>query len=514
MLACALLAVTLLLAGCGGEPADAAEELTPAASATPWPTLAPVAPTGTITATADAPGDVTPTPAASGPELIDQFRSSIDSSAIAVFPLPGEVEHPVRVEVIVLSGELNPVVLVSNLDGDRLAEANSGGLGEPEVIGQFIFPADGYYELGITTAEGEGEVGVSVYRLDSADLEGGGTFEAPEQTLRGRVEHPSTYHTFRLPAERGQRFDLGAEALTEGLDLLFELYDPSGLMVAARDDNVDEDPWLWNFMPTQSGVYTLVLSNYGETTGDYAVHLTPSEGGGEAVLGTRTEISLQGSPRRSTWLSFDANALDAVHVEVRPIDAGVDPSVAIYDAVGNALVEANLTGAGQAEELTLVQFPRDGRYQLELSTLNESGAVEYYIRYYKFVELEDVGEMVVPGGFGKSGEFEGPGTVLIYLFDANAGDVIGVDAHATGNSTVDLAFDLYAPDGTRLARRDDVVGKNPVIDGIELPQAGRYALALWNYADTVGEFDVFVTNPGALATPPGDSLNLGGDAGE
>ena len=116
-----------------------------------------------------------------------------------------------------LSGNLDPVIVIYNTQGDRLAQSNTAGPNQPEVIGQFVFPVDGYYELGITGGDGEGEVGVSVYRLDPADVEGGGTFEAIDQTLHGVIDHPSTYHTFRLPVQRGQRFDLGAEALTEGL---------------------------------------------------------------------------------------------------------------------------------------------------------------------------------------------------------------------------------------------------------------------------------------------------------
>lgn len=497
-----LLAVGLTLTACGGRSADAAE-LAPAATATPWPTIAAVVPRGTITATVDVPVDDTPTPERVGPELVDQFRTAVNSEALAVFPLEGDVAHPVRIETIVLSGELDPVVVINNADGDRLADSNTGGEGEPEVIGQFIFPTDGYYELGITSTQGEGEVGVSIYRLDPADLEGGGTFDSMDATLHGSIEHPSTYHTFRLPVERGQRFDVGAEALTEGLDLLFELYDPSGVLVASRDDNMDIDPWLWNYMPDQTGMYTLVLNNYGETTGSYALHVTPSESAGEAVLGTRTDLALQGVPRRSSWMSFEATALDAAYIEARPVDPGVDVQIDIYDAAGNPVISVDQTGTGEEEAATLVQFPFNGVYQVEFTTLNEGGQIEYYINYYRQAALDDeTGGPIVAGGFGKSGEIEGPGTVITYVFDGTAGDVIGVDAHSTGSSALDLGFDLYAPDGTRLTRQDDVVGKNPILDAIELPQTGRYALSLWNYGDTTGTYDVYVTNPGAPSTPP------------
>jgi hypothetical protein len=83
-----------------------------------------------------------------------------------------------------------------------------------------------------------------------------------------------------------------------------------------------------------------------------------------------------------------------------------------------------------------------------------------------------------------------------------------VDAHGTDNTGLDLGLDLYSPEGERLVTLDDVVGVNPVIDRIELPQTGQYALVLWNYGGTTGLYDLYVTNPEAPATPPGPALML------
>lgn len=492
----ALLAA-LSLAGCGAS-AEAAPPDAPTASPTPWPTLAAV---GSAQAVAELRPEETPAPERAGPQLVDQFRAEVLPNAASVFPLEGLAEYPVRVEVIVLTGDLDPVVMISNPAGDQLAYSNTGRLREPEVIGQFIFPADGFYELGVAAAQGTGEVGVSVYRLDPAGLEGGGTFSSMDEELRGTMAHPASYHTFRLPIERGRRFDLSAQALTQGLDLLFELYGPDGALLAARDDNVGTDPYLWNFMPSESGTYTLVVSNYGETVGDYLVRIGPAEGGEPAQIGTRTQLELQGSPRRSSWLTLEGRALNAISVEARPVDPAVDIEIALYDPYGNRLVETNLAGQGVSEQLTLAQFPFDGIYQIEFTTLADSGAIEYLIRPVGAVEIDE-GGVVIAGGFGKSGEMRGPGTVFVYQFDATAGDLIGADAHATSSTGLDLVFDLYAPDGQLIASRDDVVGKNPVIDRLELTQSGRYSLALWNYGGTTGTYDIFITRPEAPATPP------------
>jgi hypothetical protein len=493
------LAAGLILVGC--RTADGTQiPVTPTVPPTAWPTLAPVSVSST---TAAAPTEATVEE--SGPRLDEKYRAQVLDGVVSVFPLEGRIDQPVRIEVIVLSGEVDPVITISNAVGDRLAFANTGDVGQPEVIGQFLFPGDGYYELGIASVSGSGEVGVSVYRLKPAELEGGGVFASADEELLGTIEHPASYHTFRLPLERGKRIDLAAEALTDGLDLLFELYGPDGVLLEARDDNVGADPYLWNFMPNQSGTYTVVLSNYDENTGDYALRVGPSEGGGEAVVGTRTSLDLEGAPRRSTWLTLDGRALDGIRVEARPVGVGVDITITVSDPYGNRLTGVNEFGPDEPEQMTLVQFPFDGEYQVEFLTLGESGEIDYYIRPIGQADIE-MGGRVVPGAVGHEGEIVGPGTAVVYAFDGQAGDLLGIDAHATGDTGLDLGVDLYGPEGYLLVTRDDVVGKDPVIDRIELPVTGRYVLVVWNFGGTTGPFDLFVTRPEAPDALPGATL--------
>lgn len=493
----------LLLAACGTHAEDPSVTSTPTLTSTPWPTLAAV---GTVEpAGTRLPDEQVPTarPAASGPRLVEQYRADVEAGITAIFPLEGIAESPIRIEVLVLSGEIDPVVTINNAIGDQFAYSDSGGTGQPEVVGQFLFPEDGYYELGITTLEGQGEVGVSVYRLDPAQLEGGGVFTAMNQQLRGEIDHPATFHTFRLPVERGQRFDLWATALDPGLDLLFELYGPDGVLLAARDDNVGTDPYLWNYMPAQSGDYTVVVSNYAQGTGEYTVDVRLSEGGEAIRLSTRTEIALEGSPRRSTWLTLPGRTLDGIYVETRPTSPGVDIHISVYDPYGNRLQIADETGPGEEEIMDLVMFPFDGTYQVEFQTLGESGTMEYFIVPISQFDNEQGGKLI-PGGQGRQNEIVGPASVLAYWFEGNVDDLVGIDAHATSSTGLDLAFDLFGPDGSLILTRDDVVGKNPVIDVLELPSSGRYAIALWNFGGTVGTFDIFVTSPEAPSTPPPD----------
>jgi hypothetical protein len=486
--------LVLLVAGNVLAACKPAGDFTPIATATSWPTLAPVL-------TPVEQGDATQE-GISGPALVDKFRVDLTDGSTSIYPLEGQLDQPIRIEVIVLEGQLDPIIQINDAAGHQLAQADSGGPGEPEVIGQLQFPGDGFYELGIGAEAGSGQLGVSIYQLDSEGLEGGGILASINEEVQGRMAQPAAYHIFRLEAERGERFDLRVEALTAGLDLIFDLYAPDGTLVETHDDELGKDPALWNFMPRQSGIYVIALHNFDENTGDYRLTVVPSEGAGEAVQGVRTEIELSAAPQNTSWLTLRARSLDELRVEVRTLTAGVDLYVAIYDTYGNPIIAANEHGVGEAETISFLQVPVDGTYQVELRTLGEGGTIQYLVLNTRSAN-EDLGGQIALNNFAKDGEIVETGTALSYIFDLNAGDLLSIAARAVGaGNTLDLGFDVYGPDGTLIASHDDDVDKNPVADRIEVPLTGRYVVVLWNYRGTIGPFEIVIDKPDAPAPLP------------
>ncbi|MGF1503906.1 MAG: hypothetical protein ACFB51_02030 [Anaerolineae bacterium] len=477
-----MLLVTTALMACAR-----AEE--PTGTPTPWPTLAPVA-----TLPLEGSGTLSPVAA---PRLTEQYRVQLIEGLESIYPVRGEVESPVRIEVIVLSGSPDPVVRVNNPQGANLATVDTNAASESEVIGLFQFPADGYYELAISTAGGSGEVGVSIYQIGGASSH---QFETTDEQVTGEMTQPAAYHTFLLPLERSQRVDIAAEAVGEGLTLTFALYAPDGTLVAQQPPAAA--PTLLDFVPSQQGDYTLVLRNLAETLGSYTVAVAPSESAGEAAVGTRTTLDLTaGEP---VWLTLDGTAYDSISLEARPADPTLDLTVRVYDPFGGVLVQANDLGLGGAEVLTMVQFPFDGLYQVEFTMGGAQGTIDYLIRRQRLPDIE-MGGRIAQGSIKHEGAVEGPGTLIAYGFDAVPGDLIGVDARAVGDTDLDLAFSLYAPDGTRLLTRDNVVELDPILDRFDLRTEGRYVLVVFNRGTTTGAFELYLTNPQApapLPTPP------------
>jgi hypothetical protein len=486
-----ILVIGCLLTACQADN-DTVGQTTP----TVWPTLAPV-----LTSMAEA-GSPQSEATTSGPVLLDKFRVDLVDGSTSIFPLEGQLDKPVRIEVIVLQGELDPIIQINDALGHRLALADAGGPGEPEVIGQLQFPGDAYYELGIGAESGSGQLGVSIYQLDSGGLEGGGLLNSINEEVEGNIAQPASYHIFRLEAQRGERFDIAVEAQTEGLDLAFDLYGPDGTLLVTRDDEAGKDPALWNFMPHESGTYIIALHNFDEHTGDYELRVTPSEGAGPVVIGVRTELELGVAPQNSTWLTLNARSLDVLRVEARSLTPGVDLSVAVYDEYGNALITANDGSVGEAETLSFIQLPFDGNYQVEFKTLGDGGTIQYLILTTRSAN-EDLGGRVALNNFAKDGDMVETGTLITYIFDLNAGDLLSIAARAVGaGNPLDLGFDVYGPDGVLIASHDDDVDKNPVADRIEVPLTGRYVVTLWNYRGTIGPFEIVIDNPAAPSTLP------------
>ena len=477
------------MSACGGRADTPVPTTTIGATnpATSFPTVAPV-----------APENLTSQPGSDAmPELvlIDSFRGDVQPEAQAIFGLTGQAGDPIRIEAQVHLGEPDLALQLNTPDGQVLAKVNVGGPGQSEVIGEFRFPTDGYYELAVQSREGTGQVDVLVYRLPSEALSGGGVIPGFNQPVTGSIEHPATFHTFQLQVERGQRFDIGATALSGDLDLVFELYDPQGESVALRDDTIGYDPYLFNHMPSISGVYTLVLTNYEQTTGTYQVIAEASRSGGQLVFGQREVLTLSREPSHGTWLTFVGTGGEALSVEARPINPSTNLALAVYDVYGNRLAYADLGGPGVTEFLGEVQLPYDGPYQLEFDTLTEGGELEYLARSLSFYEIGEVGGPIVPGPrTERTVAIRQTGTVHTYWFEGEAGQLVTIDAESTAGA-LDLAFGLYDLAGNLLTFHDDDRNRDPVVENFALPVSGPYYLVLSTLGDNVGEYRLKVNTP-------------------
>lgn len=478
--------VGLLFVACETSPSDLAN------TATPWPTLAPIGTREGTQPSLPAAGDVT---------LIDRIRTEIQTGARAVFPLQGKADDIVRVEVVVLKGDVDPTLQINDPEGQRLASADFANTGGPEVIGEFQFPYDGAFELEVGSKALGGTVGISLYTLAQSAAQSPSSINLAGPKITRTLSYPASFQSHHLSLEKGKRVNIAANAESGSLHLDLELIGPDQMKLVVPVKRSDSGASIVNFLPEQSGAFTVIANNTGESTGSYSVSASLATPGAPASVGSRATIEIGEEPESSIWLTLDGIAQDGFMLDVRPLDPGLDITAAVFDPSGHKLTYVNQANIGGSESMDLVQFPFDGTYQLELSTVAGQGQIQYLIRPVRLVDAK-IGGKIYVGGRAETGEIFGAGTVIVYTFEANEGDLIGVDAHATGDAGLDLGFDLFDPNGDKLVTRDDDIGKNPVLDRIELPVRGRYVLALWNYQGTTGTYEVYITKPENTSTSP------------
>jgi hypothetical protein len=494
----ALIASLVALAACDG---GAAVEMAVGptgdlTAAGPLPTVAPI-PTEDIAVQTAAP--VQP-----APELIESIRGDVQPLAQSIFGLTGQAGDVVRIEVQVRSGAPDLALELSTPGGEVLARVDAGGPGESEAVGEFRFPATGYYELGVRSAAGDGQIDVLIYQLADEVLSGGGVIPGFDQPATGSMDSPATIHSFTLQVERGQRFDLRATALSGDLDLLFELYDPQGEAVASRDDSLGYDPYLFNHMPVIGGEYTVVLTNYEQTTGDYELLAQRSQSSGQLSFGRNQTIALPTEPHHGTWMTFVGVGGEGLSIDAEPISPNVDLTLAIHDIHGNRLAFADLGGPGVGEHLR-VRRPYDGPYQLAFDTLLEGGQMRYDVIARTPLDFDPNGsQLAFPTTRKVTIESREVGVTYAYWFDGEAGQRVTFDG-STNAGTLDLAFDLYDQAGNLLSTHDDDRGNDPVLENYPLPFTGRYYLVLRiDAAHRGGEFRLRAEMP-----PPPDQAGSG-----
>jgi hypothetical protein len=85
--------------------------------------------------------------------------------------------------------------------------------------------------------------------------------------------------------------------------------------------------------------------------------------------------------------------------------------------------------------------------------------------------------------------------VLIYSFSGTEGDVIEVTVEAPDE--LDTTLTLLGPDGAQIAYNDDLVGRNPGIQGLQLPQNGTYKVVVQPFVPgTTGDLTLTLAESG------------------
>ena len=94
------------------------------------------------------------------------------------------------------------------------------------------------------------------------------------------------------------------------------------------------------------------------------------------------------------------------------------------------------------------------------------------------VSAAEASSLTLSYGESIKGALSESASSLSYRFEAQANDIVDITATAEDDRRLDLAMDLFGPDGELVATNDDTVRFNPSILGQELPAAGIYTVTV------------------------------------
>jgi len=183
---------------------------------------------------------------------------------------------------IATSGNLDPVLWLEDDAGNRLMENDDRGDGTLNSEITFTAEVSGTYTLTMSNIrETSGDYTLTVDITGS----GGQTSTQTQQSQTAPVGDATEYTGFmsyEVPDDQypvdlvaGQTLIVSAEATSGDLDPVVGVEDENGDVVAQNDDREQDDLNSYvEYTAPADGTYTVIMSNYGKTGGDYLLTIT------------------------------------------------------------------------------------------------------------------------------------------------------------------------------------------------------------------------------------------------
>ncbi len=370
--------------------------------------------------------------------------------------------------------------------------------------------------------------------------------------VNGTITTNDPYDAYSFIVEANDIVTITQTASSGSLDTFVLLLDAQGAIVRSNDDLADgiTNSQINNALLTQPGTYTIVATRYakrvGGTEGTYAVTINaqatnlPEEfvnltrGSLEFTLVWNTDDDLQ--------LLVRDPAGDAVFDDTPQIRSGgriasqgnlncipattsspfsyvywpqeIQPRPGVYEVeiwfqsecTATEPVDFNLFATLNGQEVLNVsaQPILNERYLISFTlevdgstTLSDGGIIRGLDTLPYQADIENA--VVVQSGIAVNGSITQDNKFDLYVFTAQAGDLINLSMNAT-SGTLDPTLYLVGPFGNLVAENDDAVvgeNRNSLIANLTLPESGQYIIIASHfgalYGGTTGTYSVTLT---------------------
>lgn len=515
-----LLFLLALVWGCSSAPPE-----TPA-----LPTLAvlpSVTPTqqDTTTPLPEVVGVPTPTPIAdslgtfigrlsSGDIRISTFTTA---SQRQVYTFEETAGQYVTIDVIRLSGNVDPLVTLYSPSGNPLATDDNSGGNRAARLRNIPLPEDGVY---LIQASGKGFQGDYRISLTSGDQPEPVTpvainpLPTPTQIretltpivptsvsgnrledhvpVMGALTHEGDFNRFPIFAASGEVLTIGASPLPDNPFLLrLEVYGPAGDLVAAANSSSSKasgDALISPLRVESTGAYVVfVTAEDRKSVGQFIISYGTGSTRENVMRGTASadllnpgEIGKRGL--RDVW-SLVLHQGDVISAAVTPDpDSDFDPIVELVAADGSLVAIDDNSGGNRSALIAEAEIPVSGLYHLQVRAA-QAASIGKYTLIWHYVNLAPTSTpppstvllMTID-------DFVPDNTYLFYPFYGQKGQHIDIEVVAQPGTTFDPVAALLDPDGKVIAQGDDGDNGslNPHFSAV-LPADGTYSVRVNGY---------------------------------
>ncbi len=290
-----------------------------------------------------------------------QFGETVESSV----PVDGEAlwlftavsGDVLNLTVTPKDGELDAIVDIINTSGHSILENGpvDNSFGTENITGQLI-EADGAYTIVIRDfANTGGDFELVLNNNESVP--------ATEETIvYGGIEFGSIVENetkqYQFVGNQGDFIDVTARPLGDEFDLIVDIWDSAGksILNGGAVDQAYGEEFIRTVRLPESGSYTIVISGFEGSIGNFELQLNPSNGGVQStVLVTYDAI---GEPTEVHEFPFTSPANETVTVIIKP-EPGFDVIIELYALDTGELLEQVDATTGFEELIFEVTEPGD-----------------------------------------------------------------------------------------------------------------------------------------------------------
>ncbi len=425
--------------------------------------------------------------------------------------LQGQV---VELQLEVTAGDLDPVLLLLDAQGEQLAAADDRQGSLVPRLAPLSLPASARYTVVVARVGQALGTTSGAFRLSLQQIgvssRAGSVLRYGDQVIN-HISQQTPVVRYSFHARRGDVINLRLRRASGDLDPWLQLRDSDGRVLATNDDALDgpapRDSRINEYLVEADGEYLILASRYGQEagtgSGNFVLSLNEAEFSGlgntpATAIPLRSGVSGRGelnAEQQQRYYQFAGVAEERVTIRMERVGGSLDPLLLLTDRLGRELASDDDSGAGKNALIADFRLPADGVYTLTATCFGR--AVDDCSGNYRLEVLQPdhVLEELPPGtqplawGRALQASIANDAPARLYFFAGGGGDVVTITMdRSSGN--LDAVLNLLDEQQALLVSDDDTgPGRNARIGEFTLPADGIYLVQATRYSGDEGATD-------------------------